>query len=48
MTIGDGAIVGAGSAISQNVTAEALAITRAEQTEKPGWAKKFFDRLKGR
>ena len=48
VTIGDGAIVGAGSAISRDVPAEALALTRAEQTEKLGWAKKFFGRLKVR
>ena len=46
--IGDGAIVGAGSAISRDVPAGALAVTRAEQSEKPGWAKKFFGRLKAR
>ena len=48
VTIGDGAIVGAGSAISRDVTAESLALTRAKQTERPGWAKKFFGRLKER
>ena len=45
--IGDGAIVGAGSSISRDVAPGALAVTRAEQTEKSGWAKKFFDRVRG-
>jgi len=39
--IGDGAYVGAGSVIARNVEAEALAIVRAEQQVRPGWASKF-------
>lgn len=39
--IGDGAIVGAGSAISKDVDPDALALTRAEQTAFPGFAAKF-------
>ena len=39
--VGRGAIVGAGSVITQSVTADALALARGRQTEKPGWAAKF-------
>jgi bifunctional UDP-N-acetylglucosamine pyrophosphorylase / glucosamine-1-phosphate N-acetyltransferase len=42
--IGDGAIVGAGSVIASDVAADALALTRAEQTEKAGWARAFRER----
>lgn len=41
LKIGDGANVGAGSVISRDVAADALAIERAQQVERPGWAKKF-------
>jgi bifunctional UDP-N-acetylglucosamine pyrophosphorylase/glucosamine-1-phosphate N-acetyltransferase len=36
--IGDGAYVGAGSVITENVPADALAIARGRQANKPGWA----------
>jgi bifunctional UDP-N-acetylglucosamine pyrophosphorylase/glucosamine-1-phosphate N-acetyltransferase len=36
--IGDGAYVAAGSTITENVPAEALAIARGRQENKPGWA----------
>jgi bifunctional UDP-N-acetylglucosamine pyrophosphorylase / glucosamine-1-phosphate N-acetyltransferase len=36
--IGDGAYVGAGSTITENVPADALAIARGRQANKPGWA----------
>ncbi len=39
--IGKGAYVGSGSVISGNVEAGALALTRAQVTQKPGWADKF-------
>jgi bifunctional UDP-N-acetylglucosamine pyrophosphorylase/glucosamine-1-phosphate N-acetyltransferase len=39
--IGDGAITGAGSVIAKDVSADALALTRAEQKEVAGWAKGF-------
>ena len=44
VTIGDGASVAAGSVISRDVPADALAIARGQQVEKPGWARKFRDR----
>ena len=39
--VGDGAYVGAGSTIARDVAADALAVARAEQAEKPGWAERF-------
>ena len=45
MTIGDGAIIAAGSVIAENVPADALGIARAPQTNKPGWAKRFRDAI---
>jgi bifunctional UDP-N-acetylglucosamine pyrophosphorylase/glucosamine-1-phosphate N-acetyltransferase len=41
VSIGDGAIVAAGSTIGRDVEADALAIERASQEEKPGWATSF-------
>ena len=40
VTIGEGAYTGAGSVITKNVAPDALAIGRARQEEKPGWARK--------
>jgi bifunctional UDP-N-acetylglucosamine pyrophosphorylase / glucosamine-1-phosphate N-acetyltransferase len=39
--IGDGAYVGSGSVISKDVSPDALALTRAPQEERPGWAARF-------
>ncbi len=47
VTIEDGGYVGSGSVITKNVTADALAISRAKQTEIKGWAKKFKTKNKG-
>ncbi|MDE2181478.1 MAG: bifunctional UDP-N-acetylglucosamine diphosphorylase/glucosamine-1-phosphate N-acetyltransferase GlmU [Alphaproteobacteria bacterium] len=44
--VGDGAITGAGSVITKDVPANALALTRAPQVEKPGWAEEFRTRKK--
>jgi bifunctional UDP-N-acetylglucosamine pyrophosphorylase / glucosamine-1-phosphate N-acetyltransferase len=43
--IGDGAYVGSGSVISKDVAPDALALTRAPQEERPGWAARFRKRL---
>ncbi len=43
--IGDGAIVGAGSVVTNNVGADALAVARGKQDEKPGWAKRFREAM---
>ncbi|MDX2157728.1 MAG: bifunctional UDP-N-acetylglucosamine diphosphorylase/glucosamine-1-phosphate N-acetyltransferase GlmU [Hyphomicrobiaceae bacterium] len=39
--IGDGAFIGSGSVITNDVPADSLALSRPEQTERPGWAAKF-------
>ena len=41
VTLGDGAYTAAGSTITEDVEADALAIARAKQTNKPGWAVRF-------
>ncbi len=41
VNIGAGAIIGAGSTITKDVTEDALALARARQTLKKGWAKLF-------
>jgi bifunctional UDP-N-acetylglucosamine pyrophosphorylase/glucosamine-1-phosphate N-acetyltransferase len=40
LRIGDGAYIGAGSTITDNVPADALAIARGRQANKPGWPSK--------
>ena len=42
--IGDGAYIGSGSVITQDVAPDALALARAGQIEKPGWARAFRER----
>ena len=46
VTIGDGAIVGAGSVITKDVAADALALERNDQREIPGWAGKHMAKLR--
>jgi bifunctional UDP-N-acetylglucosamine pyrophosphorylase/glucosamine-1-phosphate N-acetyltransferase len=41
VTIGDGAYIGSGSVITRDVPADALAVERAQQTVKEGWAKRL-------
>ena len=43
--IGDGAMTAAGSAISRDVAAGALAIERSAQEERPGWAARFREMM---
>ena len=45
VSIGDGAIVGAGSVITSDVDADSLAVERSEQKGIAGWAKRFRDRM---
>jgi bifunctional UDP-N-acetylglucosamine pyrophosphorylase/glucosamine-1-phosphate N-acetyltransferase len=45
--IGAGAYIGSGSVITDDVAADALALGRGRQVEKPGWAKKFRESRKG-
>jgi bifunctional UDP-N-acetylglucosamine pyrophosphorylase/glucosamine-1-phosphate N-acetyltransferase len=41
--VGAGAYTGSGSVITQEIAADALALSRAPLVEKPGWAKRFRD-----
>jgi bifunctional UDP-N-acetylglucosamine pyrophosphorylase/glucosamine-1-phosphate N-acetyltransferase len=45
VTIGDGAYTAAGSVITKDVAPDALAIGRARQEEKPGWARKRLTKV---
>jgi bifunctional UDP-N-acetylglucosamine pyrophosphorylase/glucosamine-1-phosphate N-acetyltransferase len=45
VTIGEGAVVGAGSVITENVEPDALAVERSEQKGIAGWAKRFRERM---
>ncbi len=41
ITIGDGAYIGTGTVVTEDVAPDALVLARARQVEKPGWAKRF-------
>jgi bifunctional UDP-N-acetylglucosamine pyrophosphorylase/glucosamine-1-phosphate N-acetyltransferase len=45
VTVGHGAIVGAGSVITRDVEADSLAIERSEQKGITGWARRFRERM---
>ena len=44
VTIGDGAYIGTGSVVTDDVSPDSLVIARARQVEKPGWAKAFREK----
>lgn len=44
--VGDGAMTGSGSVITEDVPAEAVALGRARQVNKPGLATRLFERLR--
>jgi len=48
VTIGDGAIVAAGSVVTQPVEADALCLVRPAQEVKPGWAARFRAKMQAR
>jgi bifunctional UDP-N-acetylglucosamine pyrophosphorylase/glucosamine-1-phosphate N-acetyltransferase len=45
VTVGNGAIVGAGSVITRDVEADSLAIERNQQKGISGWARRFRERM---
>jgi bifunctional UDP-N-acetylglucosamine pyrophosphorylase/glucosamine-1-phosphate N-acetyltransferase len=46
VTVGDGAMTASGSVITRDVEAGALAVGRARQEVKPGFAARFFEKLR--
>ena len=48
VTLGDNAMTASGSVINQNVEPGAMAVARAPQKNKPGFAIKLFEMLKSK
>ncbi|SOC04826.1 UDP-N-acetylglucosamine pyrophosphorylase /glucosamine-1-phosphate N-acetyltransferase [Rhodobacter sp. JA431] len=48
VTVGDGALTGSGSTITEDVPAGAVALARAKQVNKPGLAVKLFEMLRAK
>ncbi|MGX1803436.1 DapH/DapD/GlmU-related protein, partial [Brevundimonas naejangsanensis] len=48
VTIGAGAMVGSGSVVTKDVAPGDLALGRAEQTTKPGWAARFMETMRAK
>ena len=46
VTLGDGAMTATGTVVTHNVPAGDMAVGRAKQTNKPGFATRFFDKLR--
>lgn len=44
--VGDGAVTGSGSVITNDVPADAIALARAAQTNRPGMSRKLFEMLR--
>ncbi len=48
VTVGDGAMTATGTVVTKDVEPDALAVARAKQENKPGYARKLFEMLKAK